>query len=93
MIRDFTSAGREAFLSSRALQEATARCLEVMGEATRRISEATKRAWPKVPWEDAAELRNRLIHEYEAVDPIALWNSAVEVVPVFERRIGRIRLR
>lgn len=92
LVQEFTSVGREAFLTSRLSQEATIRCLEVIGEATRRISDATKRAWPKVPWRDVAELRNTLIHQYEAVTPLEVWNTATRIVPRIELWVGRIRL-
>jgi uncharacterized protein with HEPN domain len=93
LIREFTSVGRDAFFSSRLSQEATIRCLEVIGEATRRFSDETKRTWPKVPWRDIAELRNALIHQYEAVSPSEVWNTATGIVPRLELWFGRIRLR
>ena len=92
MVQEFTSAGRDAFLASRMSQEATIRSLEVIGEASRRISNETKRAWSKVPWKDVAELRNTLIHAYEAVSAIEVWNTATEIVPRLERWVGKIRL-
>jgi uncharacterized protein with HEPN domain len=91
-IREFTIVGKSAFLASREKQEATVRCLEVIGEASRRISAPTRRAWPKVPWEDMAELRNLLIHEYESVKPSEVWSTVERVIPQIEKTVGRIRL-
>lgn len=92
LVADFTLVGRDSFLASRLNQEATIRCLEVIGEASRRISDETKRAWPKVPWRDIAELRNTLIHQYEAASPLEVWNTAIELIPRLERWVGRVRV-
>jgi|SRR5580658_5844805 uncharacterized protein with HEPN domain len=91
MIHEFTATGKEAFLGSRLAQEATIRCFEVIGEATRRLPDSLKRSWPKVPWEDMSELRNVLIHEYDRIDPEEVWRAIVEKLPVIEKTVGRVR--
>jgi uncharacterized protein with HEPN domain len=92
LIREFSAVGWAGFLASREKQEAIVRCFEVMGEAARRVSPETKRAWPKVPWQDLADLRNHLIHEYEDIVPSVVWDSVERLVPKVERLAARVRL-
>ena len=44
------------------------RRLEILGEASRRISAQFKSEHPHLPWHAMIGLRNRLIHEYDDID-------------------------
>jgi uncharacterized protein with HEPN domain len=72
-IEDYTREGRDAFLSDRETQDAVIRNLEIIGEAVRNIPLAFRAAHPGVPWQQAAALRNVLIHEYFGVDLRIVW--------------------
>ena len=44
------------------LQDAIIRCLEVAGEASKRVSLGTRKLHPEVPWRAMAGMRDILIH-------------------------------
>lgn len=50
------------------LQAAVARCVEVVGEAARLVSEQTRAQAPGIPWTLVVGMRNTLAHDYGAVD-------------------------
>lgn len=50
------------------------RLVEVVGEASSRVSEAGQSRYPNVPWAQIRGMRNRLIHGYDAVDFDILWD-------------------
>jgi uncharacterized protein with HEPN domain len=56
------------------LQRAIIRSLEIIGEASKNISHDLKKSHPKVPWKNAAGLRDRLIHYYFGVDWDIVWD-------------------
>ncbi len=64
---------REDLDADRILNLALVRLMEIVGEAASRIPDDFRAAHPEVPWQDAADLRNRLIHGYDAVDLDILW--------------------
>lgn len=71
---DFTeSMDEEEFLEDRKTCSAVARSIEVMGEAAKRVSGATKAAHPHVPWRKIAGMRDKLIHDYGNVDFAYVW--------------------
>jgi uncharacterized protein with HEPN domain len=70
--------GETEFLADRLVQDATIRCLEVIGEAAGRVSPEFREAHSEIPWALITGMRNRLAHEYGHVD-------------VFEVRIVAIR--
>lgn len=55
-------------------QDAVIRNLEIIGEATRRLSEPTKASEPGTPWRDIGAMRNVLMHHYFRVDLDRVWD-------------------
>lgn len=56
----------EAFLEDLKTQDAVMRNLEIVGEATKNLSQETRTKYPHVPWKNMAGVRDRLIHDYLA---------------------------
>jgi uncharacterized protein with HEPN domain len=52
------------FLDDELVQVATARCVEVIGEAARLVSEETRQRAPEIPWALITGMRNVLAHDY-----------------------------
>lgn len=94
LIQDFTSGGSDAFMQSRMMQEAVLRGLEVIGEASRNISEALRDSYPDVPWRQIAALRNFVIHVYWDVKLERIWeiveNDLPKLKPQLEAILGTL---
>lgn len=73
--------GREAFESDVVLRRAVERCLEIIGEASKAMSQDVTDAHPEIGWSDMAKVRDRLSHHYHRVDPAQLWTMATQDVP------------
>lgn len=69
----------EAFSTDARTLNACVRSIEVLGEAARHLTDATKLAHPAVPWQKMVSLRNFVIHQYFDVDNNVLW----EVLTIF----------
>ena len=50
------------------------RCLEIMGEASRKVSTEFKQLHPDLPWRDMQDTRNRIIHFYFGIDHEVIMN-------------------
>jgi uncharacterized protein with HEPN domain len=73
-IQDFMTGLRfEEFLHDRKLQLAIERCVEIIGEASRRISDEFKSAHAEIPWGRILAQRNVLAHEYDDVKQERMW--------------------
>jgi uncharacterized protein with HEPN domain len=77
------SAGIEkaTFLADRKSQSAIERQLEILGEATKRLSTPFREQHPHIPWRQIAGLRDVLIHRYDDVNPDLLWETVSVAVP------------
>ncbi len=58
----------QEFLADIQCQDSVIRRFEIIGEAARRVSEATRIEHPELPWSEMIGMRNILIHEYDDVD-------------------------
>lgn len=58
------------------LRLAVLRALEVLGEASARVSAAMRADHPDIPWRLAVSMRNRLVHAYFDVNLDIVWRTA-----------------
>jgi uncharacterized protein with HEPN domain len=73
---------KEAFLEDVLCQDAVIRRIEIIGEAARRVSEETQRAYPDLPWNEMIAMRNVMIHDYDSVDMVIVWDTIKKDLPV-----------
>jgi len=71
----------DEFLADQILQAAVVRCVEVVGEAARQVSEATRERAPGIPWSRIIGMRNVLAHDYGAVDFERVYMVVREELP------------
>lgn len=89
-IESYVSVGRETFMSESHWQDAVVRQLEVVGEATKRLSDGLRSKYPQVPWRRIAGLRDVLIHDYMGVDLEAVWEITQYRLPELRRQIEAV---
>jgi uncharacterized protein with HEPN domain len=81
-IQEFMTGVRfEEFLRDRKLQLAIERSVEIMGEASRRMSDEFKQAHPEIPWSRMISQRNVIAHEYDDVKQERMWLVATVYIP------------
>ncbi len=68
------------------------RQLEIIGEATKRLSADLRSQYPEIPWRRIAGLRDVLIHDYMGVDIAAVWQITQKDLPPFKEQVQMILL-
>lgn len=63
----------ETFVKDTKTQDAVIRNLEILGEATKNLSEKFRSVYTDVPWKSMAGTRDRLIHHYFGVNIDIVW--------------------
>lgn len=58
----------DKFIEDGILSRAIIRSLEIIGEASKKITPDYKAKYPLVPWKEMAAMRDRLIHHYFGID-------------------------
>jgi len=75
------------FQDSALIQSAVMRQIEIMGEASKRLSEKLRLEHPAIPWKKLAGMRDILIHAYDHVDIDEVWNAVETSIPALLKQI------
>ena len=81
---------RQTFSERSLIQDGVIRQIEIIGEAVRRLSRDLRDQYPKIPWQDIAGMRDKLIHDYFGVDLETVWLTALDDLPVLKAKVARI---
>ena len=77
----------EDFMDNYLIQDGVIRQIEIIGEATKRLSKEIKEKHPEIPWKDMSGMRDKLIHDYLGVDIDAVWDTVEEDIPALKNRL------
>ena len=80
----------EDYLADSQLQDAVERCVEVIGEAARRVSKGSRDAHPEVPWRAIVSQRNVLAHEYADIRPGLIYRVGAVHIPELILQLERL---
>jgi uncharacterized protein with HEPN domain len=78
------------FIENRMIYSATIRELEIIGEATGKISQETKEKYPNIDYRTIKDFRNVLAHEYFGVDMQIVWQIATKKLSYLKEQILKI---
>lgn len=77
----------DQFLDDEVVQAAVIRCVEVIGEAAKLVSDETRAREPGIPWRLVIGMRNVLAHDYGVVMPEKVYEVLTEHVPELLERL------
>jgi len=89
-----TGVGRDTeksrFVRDETLKRASARSIEIIGEATKQLSDDLRERYSEVPWQQMTRMRDRLIHGYFSVDYDIVRDVIENEAPPLQDKIARV---
>ena len=70
--------------------DAIIRNFEIIGEASKNVSDVIKTQYPEIPWNEMYYLRNRVMHDYFGIDYEIIWDIAKNHLPENLKQISNI---
>jgi uncharacterized protein with HEPN domain len=91
-IREFVlNMDLDDFLSDKKTRAAVTRDLQIIGEASKALSEPTKAQMPMIPWHKIAGFRNRIVHDYLNVSYKTVWLIVQHELAPLEKAIQEFK--
>lgn len=72
----------DEFTDNEDLMRSFIKSLEIIGEASKNVSEEIRSNNPEFAWSGFAKLRDRLIHQYWGIDYELIWNAIQTEIPL-----------
>jgi len=90
-IKEYTKDLSKAdFDSNELVQDAVLRNIEIIGEATKKISQELKSKYKEIPWREMSGMRDKLVHDYMGIDVEVVWKTITDDIPLIETLINKI---
>ncbi len=88
--RYLTDISFEVFSAEEMRQDAVIRQLEIIGEATNKLSPQFGQTNPNFPLRQAISMRNFLIHGYDEIELNIVWKTIQENLPLLQESVEQI---
>jgi len=82
---------KEELTSNRLKQSAIVREIEIIGEASKNISNSLKEKYKKIEWKKIAGTRDRIIHRYFNVNLDIVWDIINKDLLELKKQLEEIR--
>jgi uncharacterized protein with HEPN domain len=81
---------QKKFKDSHLIQDAVIRQIQIIGEASKKLSIDITEKYKDIPWRDITGMRDKLVHDYFGVDVEAVWKTVVSDIPELKDKIKNI---
>ena len=82
---------KEEFYKNQEKQDVLIHRLEIMGEASKRLSDEIIDAFPDIPWKQIKGMRDVLIHQYDDIMLEIVWETVQKRIPEIEQDLRKIK--
>lgn len=90
IIKEGKGLNYEDLVSNETLKRAVIRSLEIIGEATKSLSEDFRKKHSDIEWRELAGLRDKLIHHYFSINWKRVWDVIKNLIPEIEDKLRKI---
>ena len=85
-----SSADLPIFLENSMMRFACIKQMEIVGEASKHITEELKSKFPEIEWSQIIGMRNVFAHEYFGIDSSLVWEIIKTDLPILKSKMEAI---
>jgi len=72
------------------LRYAVVKCVEIVGEASYKLTNEFRNQHPEIEWRDIISMRHILVHGYYQTEDKIVWDSVKNYLPLLKEKIKTI---
>lgn len=80
----------KSFLGNSMMRFASAKQIEIIGEAANHITPETKAGFSDMEWSQIVGMRHVLVHEYFGMDFELIWQVIIDDLPVLKQKVADV---
>ena len=81
---------KNGFMKNKEKQSAVVHQIEIIGEAAKNISNEFTNRYPSIHWSDIIRTRDKMIHNYFAIDLDIVWDIVKRDLPKLKEALHKI---
>ena len=89
-IYKYSNRGKDKFEKDELIQSWIVRHLQIIGEASSRLSDEFRNTHAQIQWSKIIGMRNILVHDYFGIDTEIVWAAVENELPTLKVQIGKI---
>jgi uncharacterized protein with HEPN domain len=78
------------FLDNDLVSDAVIKNVLVIGEATKKIPDEIRLAYPEIEWRKMAGMRDMMIHGYFSINYRIVWDVVQNKIPVLKQQVEQV---
>lgn len=88
-IEKHASKGREVFENDELVQVWMVHHLQIIGEASSKLSASVREQYQDIPWPEIVAMRNLIIHAYFGIDLDEIWATVINDLPKLKKGLRK----
>ncbi len=88
-IESHASKGREVFENDELVQVWIVHHLQIIGEASSKLSASVREQYSDIPWSEIVAMRNLVIHAYFGIDLDEIWATVINDLPKLKKGLSK----
>lgn len=81
---------KKDFLHNEMLQDAIVRNIDIIGEASKNLSEEIRQNNTHIYWRDIMRMRDKIVHHYFRLNTEIVWQTATQDIPKLKLEIEKL---
>jgi uncharacterized protein with HEPN domain len=81
---------KDTFFEHLMMQDAVMHQIEIIGEASNRISDVFQEEHPELPWMQMRAIRNKIVHDYRGIELEIIWDTVTNNLPGLKTQVEHL---